>query len=168
MFGIGILCLANGLISILRDIDIDYQKSSAVTGQVIYADIREIKTAGIRRSNYRLVFYFKLNNSKENFAIYHSDKAYQHFLSHIKPGDTIKVYFRPGGGDYNLNVYQVEKGKKIIASYSDFNKEISTKTGILLFLSVLIICISIFWYKKINLFKVMNSIVEPRPLIMRK
>jgi hypothetical protein len=160
LFIIGLLSLISSFVTIIKDIHIDLSKSQIVAGQVTYADTKEIRSVGFRWMTFKPVFYFKLNNSTENFAIYRSYEGYEDLKSDIKIGDTIKVFYRPSVDDYNRHVFQVEKGNKILEDYKDYNDTASTQAGITLFIGVILILGSVLWYKKFNLFKFMTSWVE--------
>ncbi len=134
---LGLLCVTSSIYSILKDINIDLSKAKNVVGQVTYADTRNIKNFSIRWTTYKRVFYFTLNNCDEKFAIHRSDETYDDLTSNVKVGDIIRVYYRPTIRDYNIYVFQVEKGDKILESYNDYNKDVSSKTGILLFVGII-------------------------------
>jgi hypothetical protein len=142
------------------DINIDIDKADSIVGEVTYADTRSIENITIRRTSYKRVFYFRLNNSDEKFTIHRSDEAYGDLVSDIKLGDKVKVYYRPSLREYNIYVFQVEKGNNILASYDDYNNQMSSKTGILLFLGILLIAGSVMWYNRFNLIKFMSGLVE--------
>ena len=68
------------------------------------------------------IFYFKVFQSKENFAVYRITKNYEELNNEINIGDKIKVYFQPSNPnskDYNLDVIQIEKQNKVILKKSD-------------------------------------------------
>src|SRR5690606_22223507 len=159
---LGLLCVTGSIYSILKDINIDLVKAKNVTGKVTYADTRSIKNFSIRWTTYKQVFYFTLNNSDQKFAIHRSDEIYDDLTSNIKVGDTVKVYYRPTIRDYNIYVFQVEHGDKILASYSDYNKDVSSKTGILLFIGIIMTTGAIMWYRKFNILKFMTGLVNGR------
>jgi hypothetical protein len=159
---LGLLCVTSSIYSILKDINIDLAKAKKVVGQVTYADTRSIKNFSIRWTTYKRVFYFTLNNSDQRFAIHRSDEAYEDLTSNIKVGDTVKVYYRPTIRDYNIYVFQLEHGNKLLASYSDYNKEVSSKNGILLFTGIIMTAGAIMWYRKFNILKFMTGLVDGR------
>lgn len=157
---IGLLCVTSSMVSIIKDINIDLEKVNSVVGQVTYADTRSIENITIRWTSYKQVFYFRLNNSEEKFAIYRSDEAYEDLASNIKPGDTVKVYYRPSLREYNTYVFQVQKGSNVLARYDDYNEQVSSETGMLLLLGILLIAGTIMWYKRFNLIKFMSALVD--------
>ena len=159
---LGLLRVTSSIYSILKDINVNLGKAKNVTGQVTYADTRSIENFSIRWTTYKRVFYFTLNNSDQKFAIHRSDEIYDDLTSNIKVGDMVKVYYRPTIRDYNIYVFQVEHGDKILASYSDYNKDVSAKTGILLFIGIIMMTGAIMWYRKFNILKFMTGLVDGR------
>lgn len=157
---LGLLCVTSSIYSILKDINIDLAQAKNVTGQVTYADTRSIKNFSIRWTIYKRVFYFTVNNSDQKFAIHRSDEAYEDLTSNIKIGDTVKVYYRPTIRDYNIYVFQLEHGDKILASYSDYTKDVSSKDGILLFVGIIMTTGVIMWYRKFNILRFMTGLVD--------
>jgi hypothetical protein len=163
LLALGLLCVTSSIVSIIKDINIDLQEAKHIIGQVTYADTRSIENITIRRTSYKRVFYFTLNNSKEKFAIHRSDEVYEDLDSNIKLGATVKVFYRPSVREYNIYVFHVEKESKVLVSYNDYNKQVSTKAGILLLIGILLSTGSIMWYKKFNLIKFMTGLVDGRP-----
>lgn len=157
---IGLMTLFSSLITIKHDLDNDLSKSKYVVGQVVYSDIRQISRGGFKYRTFKTVYYFKLNNSKENFAIYRSSGGYSILEANIFVGDSLKVYFSPGVQDYNLDVYQVEKNKRILADYKDYEKDVSAVAGIGLLIGPILIIVSIFWYKEISLLRLLTRWIE--------
>lgn len=157
--------LAGSVYSIINNIDIDINKSKNISGKVIYTDVREIENFSFRYSSYSRVFYFLLDNSDQDFAVQNAYQQYQSLDASIKIGDSIKVYY--GNifklfNDYNRKVYQIEKDDIILVNYENYNRNASGKAGISLFIGVLLLTYTIMWYKRFNLFKFMNSLVESK------
>lgn len=154
----GIACVILSIVIIINDINIDLSKEDYITGQVTYADIRRIDYS-TKHDKYRRVFYFELDNSQQNFAIRRLYENYSRFESEIKVGETVKVFYKASTKQYNTNVYQVEKGNIIIASYKDHIQEFSTKAGALLFGGLLLSIGTVLWYRKFNLLNFLNGLV---------
>ena len=85
--------LTVSIFTIINDVNNDLSRTKQVVGRVIYADVREIRTVALRWATYHQVFYLKLNNSNQNFAVYNSYEGYSDLQSNIKVGDTIKVFY---------------------------------------------------------------------------
>ena len=157
---LGLLALTSSIVAFIKDVNIDLSKSRFVVGQVVYADSREIRKFGLRLTTFKHVFYFKLNNSNENFVIQRSYEGYEDLKSEIKIGDTLKVYFRPSIADYNTHVFQVEKADRILEDYKNYKENSSSQAGITLFLGVILTTGSILWFMKFSLLKFMSGWVE--------
>jgi hypothetical protein len=106
---ISLYLLTSSILSLIDDINIDLSKSKYVVGKVVFKDIKKIQNFSIRWTNYTRVFYIKLNNSNENFAVHRSSEGYGDLQSIINIGDTIKIYYRNTLAGYNRHVFQIEK-----------------------------------------------------------
>ena len=157
---ISLLFIAGSIYSYLTEVDINLEKAKSIIGKVDYTDIRDIERFTFRRgSRQKRVFYFKLENSDQHFVIHRPYEGYDDIDAAIKKGDTIKVYFRSSGRKYNDKVFQVEKSKKIITHYFEYNKVASELTGIGLLLGVFLFVYMILWFMNFNLIKFLMSIV---------
>jgi len=156
----GLLLITRAVDLIIKDVDIDLSKAKFVVGGVAYADVKTIRVYGRRYESFRRIFYFKLNNSDQRFAIYHTDEGYGNLESNLEIGDTVKVYYKTSGIEDDSNVFQLEKGNWILESYEEYNRRISFGVAAFLFLGVFLVVGSILWYKNFNLVKFMNSLVE--------
>lgn len=155
--------LTGSIFSIINDINVDLSKSKHVIGQVVDTDVREISSINIRWTSYSKVFYFRLNNSNQKFAVHNSYEGYDDLQLNIKIGDTIKVYYGSSLlDDYNRHVFQIEKNDKILVNYNDYNKSASEKAGIGLFMGIIFLTGFIMWFKRFNILKFLNSLIEPR------
>lgn len=158
---VSLYILTGSIFSIINDINVDLEKSNNVVGQVVYTDVREISNFSIRWTTYSRVFYFRLNNSDQKFAIQNSYEGYNDLQTNIKIDDTIKVYYRSTFlDDYNRHIFQIEKGDKILVAYKDYDKSVSAKAGIGLFIGIVFLIALIMWFTKFNLLKFMTSWVE--------
>lgn len=99
--------------------------------------------------NYSTVFYFKLNNSNQKFAVQNSDVSFSDLQANIKNGDTIKVYYGSTLLDDYNHIYQIEKDNQILVNYKDYNKSASAKAGVGLFLGILFLTIFIMWFTRL-------------------
>jgi hypothetical protein len=154
--------LTGSIFTIVNDVNIDLSKSKQIVGQVIYTDVREISNFTIRWTTYRRVFYFRLDNSNQKFAVHNSYEGYDDLRSNIRIGDTIKVYYGSTLlDDYNRRVFQIEKNGNILINYQDYDKSASGKAGIGLFLGTILLMGFIMWFKRINILKFLNSLVKP-------
>ena len=160
LFILGVLCLTSSIVSFYKDINIELSKAKYVIGKVIYADSREVRNFSIRWTTYKHVYYFKLDNSKEDFAIHRSYERYEDLKSKIQIGDTLKVYYRPTIADYNTNVFQVEKRNIILEDYKVYKKTASSSGGLLLFIGLILTIASVLWYRRFNLLNFMKRLVE--------
>jgi hypothetical protein len=157
---LGLLTLTSSILTFKNDTKIDLSKAKYTIGQVTYADTREIRNFTLKYPSFKKVFYFKLNNSNENFAVHRSYEGYEDLKTAVEVGDTIKVYFRHSSNTYNLNVFQLEKKGKVLEDYKNYSESQSSKAGIGLFIGILLTIGSILWYKKFNLLKFMTGLVE--------
>ena len=107
------------------------------------------------------MFYFKLNNSDQKFAIHNSYEGYDDLQRAIKVGDTIKVYYGSTLLDnYNRHIFQIEKNGKILIDYTDYNKSASEKAGLGLFIGIVVLTGYIMWFKRFNILKFLDSLVN--------
>jgi len=157
---LGLVALTSSIVTFKEDVNIDLAKAHFVTGQVVDADSREIRKLGLRWTTFKRVFYFKLNNSKQNFAIQRSYQGYEDLKSEIQIGDTLKVYYRPSVDDYNIHVFKVEKANKVLEDYKDYSENASSQAGIALFIGVVLTIGSILWFMKFNLLRFMTGWIE--------
>ncbi|MCU7552852.1 hypothetical protein OCK74_27280 [Chitinophagaceae bacterium LB-8] len=150
---LGGICLIGGIKTIISDTDLDLKKVDNITGPVEVAEIRSRFVKGAKISQTQTVFFFRLYNSDQNFTIYRSNNAYGQLQDNVNIGDTIKVYYEPSSEDFNLDVYQVEKGNNIIHNYSTYNKQVSSAAGIMLLAGTVIVAVAIISYTNFNIWK---------------
>jgi hypothetical protein len=154
--------LTGSIFSIVNDVNVDLSKSKQIVGQVIYTDVREISNFAIRYRSHSRVFYFRLDNSNQKFAVHNSYEGYDGLQSNIRIGDTVKVYYGSALlDDYNRHVFQIEKNGIILIDYQDYQKSASGKAGIGLFLGTILLIGLIMWFKRINILRFLNSLVKP-------
>lgn len=140
----------------------DLSKCSQVTGPVTYKDIRSIKMSDSYRYKVQSkVFCFRLENSDQLFTVFRSSESYEGLNTDIRIGDTVKVYYHPGTGTYNMHVFQIENKNYILADYRKFTETASTWIGLGIFGSIISMIGFYMWYKKISLVRLLNSLVEP-------
>lgn len=157
---ISLLMIAGSIHSFVYDEHINLEKSKFVIGKVAYSDTRSIEIFTLRYTQYRRVFYFKLENSDQNFVIHRSYEGYDDLQSTIRAGDTIKVYYRSGFQKYNDHVFQVEKMDKVIISHKEYSESSSIKAGIGLFTGTVFLIGLIMWFVKFDLIKFLLNIVS--------
>ena len=102
-----------------------------------------------------------MNNSNQNFTVFHSYEGYSDLESSIKIGDTLKVYYRPTSAAYNRHVYQVEKNKTILESYSSYNKESSIISLIAVVSGLFLVIYGFLKYYNLNLAIILMRLVDP-------
>jgi hypothetical protein len=143
---LGLLCIARATWGLFKDISVDLSDAKAVTGQVIYADITQIKESTFKLKKYKTVFGLRLENSNQNFAIDRGTDFCNYLKTQIKTGDTVKLLYRLSTGEHNTFVFQIEKNQKIIADFSDYKKK-ETRMIILAYLFGFIILGGLsIWY----------------------
>jgi hypothetical protein len=157
---LGLTCLAGSIIALIMDIYLDLAKTDTVTGRVLRAGVIDIKIFRIKRNRYKSCFYFQLHNSREKFAVLRSDEAYSDLQLNIRPGDTIKVYYRSVSNEYNQHVFQVEKNGRILEHYYDYNERVSTRAAIGLLAGLVILAFAFMRYYNLNLLTLMNKLVD--------
>lgn len=147
---LGLLCIARATWGIFKDIDINLSTAKSVTGQVTYSDIIQIDKAAFKSKKHKSVFAIELQNSNEKFAVDRGLDVCNYLNTQIKPGDTIRVFYRLSINEYNSFVFQIEKGQKILANINDFKKG-ETKMIVLLYAFGFVIfggLLAWYWYKK--------------------
>jgi len=158
---ISLYFLAGSTFSLINDVNVNLSKSKSVTGRVIYADIRQIQNITIRWTSYSRVFYFKLNNSSQKFAVHNSYEGYDELQRALKLGDTIKVYYGSTLlDDYNRHIFQIEKNGRALIDYKDYNKRASEKAGLGLFIGIVVLAGAMMWFKRFNIPKFLDSLVS--------
>lgn len=120
---LGLLCIARATWGIFKDINTNLSDAKSVTGQVIYADITQIKESTFKLKKYKTAFALKLENSNQNFVIDRGVDFCNYLKTQIKMGDTVKLLYRLSTGEHNTFVFQIEKDEKIIADFSDYKKK---------------------------------------------
>lgn len=156
-----IVGLIVSILSIVREVNIDLSKSKQVVGKVSFADIRTVRRYSFKWRSYKLVFYFRLDNSNQKFAYQNAYEGYEHLRAGIRIGDTIKVYFMSNihNGD-NSHIFQIEKNGKILVDYDEYNRTVSSYAGLGLFLGIFLFIGNIMWYKKFNIFRFLDTLVR--------
>jgi hypothetical protein len=122
LLALGLLCIGRATWGLFKDINVDLRGAGSVTGQVTYAGIIEMEATTFTSKKYKTVFALRLKNSNQNFAIDRGVDFCNYLNTQIQIGDIIRIHYRPGPGEYNTFVYQIEKGQKIVAGFSDYKK----------------------------------------------
>lgn len=123
-----------------------------------------MKPAYIRIGKKRERFIsFELNNSAERFTV--KPWIYQKDVErNLQPGDTVKVYYKHSNQYYNTQVYQIEKGKEILASYDLYNQTISEKWVMAVFAGLFLILLAFLQKKNLSLVNFLNSLVSVKKI----
>ena len=119
---LGLLCVLSATRGIFKDINVNLSSANSVTGRVIKAGIIKIDKATFKSKKYKTVFAFTLENSDEKFAVDRGEDIYRYLNSQIKLGDTIKVFYRQSSNEYNIRVFQIDKGQKTLADINEYQK----------------------------------------------
>lgn len=119
-----------------KDINLDLNNVDRINGTVVTSKVTEKSSiVGGKTSVKGNIFNFRLDNSDENFALHRPSQNYSDLVEQIKLGDTISVFYRKQNNtDLNLDVYQIEKNKRVLQDYNTRNstyKKLSWFTGIL-------------------------------------
>lgn len=163
MLGISaLLFAAAGILAVIDYRKDDLSRAKSIIGAVFYTDKRCIDRKTYRRYRCKDVFYFRLVNSQENFAIRRRDEAYGDLFLNMKEGDTIKVFYREVAEQYNTHVFQIEKQGKVILHFKDYKDGVSVSIGIFVFIGLGIIIYSVMRVTEFNLFKFMNRLVADK------
>ncbi len=143
---LGLLCIARATWGLFKDIHIDISDAKSVTGQVIQADIIQIKEATFKLKKYKTVFALRLENSNQNFAIDRGADFCNYLKTQIEIGDTVKLLYRLSTSEHNSFVFQIEKNQKVLANFTDYKKK-ETRMIILAYVFGFVILTGLtFWY----------------------
>src|SRR5436190_19261678 len=123
LLSLGILLIARSIWGLYKDVNVDISKSSYISGKVYEAGIRKIKEYTYKLKEYKTVFAIQLDNSNENFAVDRGISVCNILNSHIKKGDSIKIYYRSSTGDFNTHIFRIEKHNTILINYKDYSKK---------------------------------------------
>jgi hypothetical protein len=159
----GLLFALGGIFTVIDSRKNDLSRAKSIVSAVSYTDKRCIDKTRFRRfrNRYRCrdVFYFKLVNSEENFAVRRNSEAYGDLFFHMKIGDTVKVFYRQVAGEYNTHVFQVEKEGKVVLDFKDYEGSVSTAVAIFVVVGLGIIIYSVMRVTEFNPFKFMKGLV---------
>lgn len=145
---LGILLIARSIWGIVKDMNVDLSKSTSITGKVVYAGTRKLEESTFTLKKYKTVFAIKLDNPEENFAVDRGASVCQLLQSQIQAGDTIKIYYRSGTGDFNTHVFQVEKDNRVVISAGDYSSKEFRMIALGFVFGGLITAGTIFWMIK--------------------
>ena len=145
-----------------RYLHLDMSKTRSIVGTVTSADpITKLKR-GFRFFLTKHYFLIHLNNFDLQFAIDRSGEGTLDLERNIKPGDTLKVYFRDTQSDFNTDVFQVEKNGLVIEPYQSYQNREGNRLGLLLFAGLVSIVASIFYFTNTTPVKFLVYLVEGR------
>jgi hypothetical protein len=146
---LGLLCIARATWGLFKDINVDLPRARSVTGQVTYAGIIEMEAITFKSKKYKTVFALRLKNTNQNFAIDRGVDFCNYLKTQIQIGDIIRIHYRPGPGEHNTFVFQIEKGQKILAGFSDYKKrEIQMIILAYIFGFILLGALTLWYFKK--------------------
>jgi hypothetical protein len=143
---LGLLCVARATWGIFKDVNANLSTAQSVTGQVIYAGIIKMEENTINVKKYKTVLALTLDNSNQKFAIDRGSYVCNYLKTKIKSGDTLKLYYRDPMNEYNTFVFQIEKGQKILADFSDYKKGESKMIVLLYAFGFVILGGLLAWY----------------------
>jgi hypothetical protein len=155
-YGIGLVVIS--IDKWINDVNIDLTKAQKKVGTLKTAEVKNIKGFGKNGNAVRPVFALQFRNQKNYFAVYREYMGYQDLSASLKIGDTVTIYYRSSTKEYNLNVFQIQKGNQLIKSYKEYNESASSNGGIQLFLGMLIIAGAILWFKDFKLFRFLDKL----------
>ncbi len=142
----GLLCITRATWGLFKDIHIDISDAKSVTGQVIQAEIIQIKETTFRFKKYKTVFALRLENSNENFAIDRGADFCNYLKAQIRTGDTVKLLYRLSTGDHNTFVFQIEKDQTVLADFNNYKKRELRMIIFAYVFGFIILCGLAFWY----------------------
>jgi hypothetical protein len=145
---LGFACIARATWGLFKDIYVDLSDAKSVTGVVTYADITQIQKFTFRGKKYSTVFGLKLNNSEQSFVIDRGVDFCKYLNANIRIGDTLKLLYRLSTSEQNSFVFQVEKGERTLASYSEYRKKEIKMIVLAYTFGFIIIGGLTFWYLK--------------------
>jgi hypothetical protein len=153
---LGVLFTPVALITMVTESNINLDNCEVITGQVAFKDIIRIKQGKYKKNH----FLFNLVNSNQSFTIFRSYEGYSDLDYQVRPGDTLKVYFKPVESGYNKNVYQVEKGDRVLVSIDEYRKASAPMPVLLLFTGLFLIVHVVLSFKKMSIASLLTSIVD--------
>lgn len=143
---LGLLCIARATWGLLKDIQIDLSDAKSVSGQVVYADITQIKETTFKSKKYKTVFALRLENSNQNFTIDRGSDFCSYLKTQIKTGDTVKLLYRLSTNEHNSFVFQIEKNQKVIADFTGYKKRETRMIVLAYVLGFIILGGLVFWH----------------------
>jgi|GEM_PF-3309074 len=153
---LGVLFTSVALITMVKESNVNLDNCEVITGEVAFKDIIRIKRDKYKKNH----FLFNLVNSNQSFTVFRSYEGYSDLDYQIKPGDTLKVYFKSIDNGYNKMVYQVEKGNRVLVSMGDYKKELAPMTVLMLFTGLFLIVHVVLSFKKMSIANLLTSIVD--------
>mgnify|MGYP003614840434 CR=1 FL=1 len=129
-------------------IDINTSESNLIKGKVSEIGLSEsiYRQKSLRNlSNKKMVFFLKLENDSNKYS--YSIK--KHLITQkIKKGDYVNIYYeKPQKYQNTISIIQLEKGKNILISKSEFNQ---TKYFLITVFSTSLILYTLIIYRKLK------------------
>jgi hypothetical protein len=146
------LSFLGAIITFVDSSNLNLKKTKVIVGQVREAGITQRLVRGIKIKRPQTVFWFRLYNSSENFAIHLPNGGYSILEKGVRQGDTIKLYYRPSSSQFNLNVFQVESKSQILYDYREYKERSTNSAGYMVIGGVMILVIAFVGYTKFNIF----------------
>jgi hypothetical protein len=128
-----------------RNVHLDLSKQAKLTGHIkqVYETTRHTgKTSNVP------VIAFELDNFNQVLGAYRPSRNYSYVLANLKPGDLVTIYYKPSDAYINIDLYQLEKGGKIMLDYSAYSRNYSILS---VFLGIFGIAILLFGIRQIRL-----------------
>lgn len=131
--GLGGLFFLTIFIWIYNGSFVDLNQATRHTGQVESIFTTRDNSNGSSTTSFKKSA-IKVQGVNQFLCYYKLTDNYKGLQKKIKAGDTITVYYKPTKEEYNLNLYQIEKGSEQILNKSDFE----SKERIAAFLTLII------------------------------
>lgn len=120
--GLGALFFLAIFIWIYNGSFVDLKQATRHTGQVERIFITRDRNKGASTAPLKKVA-IKLEGINQFLCYYKLTDNYEDLLVKIKAGDIITVYYKPTNEQYNLDLYQIEKGDEKILDKSEFESK---------------------------------------------
>jgi hypothetical protein len=160
LLALGLLCLYISFASSTHELPSNLNKCDSLISTVNSAYGQTFEKVGLKWVTTKEYFYFKLSASNQQFAVDRTNEGFSDLVNSVRPGDTVKIYFRNSTETLNTDIYQIEKNGKIIESFKSYQQRNSSKSGIVLFAGILLILIALGYYYKLNLITILSWPVE--------
>lgn len=128
-----------------KDQNIELDTLSHKTGKVDYVNIDDYRIGS--KGWKSKILSFMINTSPQEFGVYRQNKNYNDLVKKIKLGETIKIYYKAKKSNHvNIDVVQIEKGREIILSKSEFENKQSYLIWIGVIVGIGTVIVAIYYY----------------------